>query len=60
MTAYYALDNPRPAYDYDCAGNITTYDDYTKNDYTVEGRHDEGNTGGANYDDDYVYASWRL
>ena len=54
---YYALDNPRLAYDYDCAGNITAYDGYTENGYAINGHPDEGHTGGGNYDDDYIYAS---
>ena len=55
--ACYAQDNPRPAYDYDCAGNTTTYGGNTKNDYAVDGRRDEGHARGGYYDDDYVYAS---
>ena len=57
---YYALDLPRLAYDYDCAGTITAYDGYVENDYTVDGRRDEGHTREGYYDDGYVYASWRL
>ena len=58
--AYYTLDNPRPTYDYDCAGNITAFDGYTENDYAVDSRRDEGHTRWGNYDDDYIYANWRL
>ena len=47
LTAYYTLDFPCPAYDYDCAGNIIAYDDYAENDDAVNGRRDEGY-----YDDD--------
>ena len=54
---YYALDNPRPAYAYDCAGNTSAYDGYTENDYTVDGYRNEGHLGGGYYDDDYVYAN---
>ena len=57
MMASYALDHPCSAQDYDCAGNITAYDDYTKNDYVVDGHRDEGHTREGYYDDDYVYAS---
>ena len=55
--ANYALDNPHPAYDYDCASNITTYDGYTENGYAVDGHRNEGHTREGNYDDDYIYAS---
>ena len=58
--AYYALDLPHPAYDYDCVGTITAYEGYAENDYTVNDRREEGHTGGGYYDDDYVYANWRL
>ena len=54
--AYYALDHPRPAYDYDCAGNTTVYNGYPENNYAVNGRRDEDHTGGG-YDDDDIYAS---
>ena len=57
MTAYYALDNPRPAYDYDCAGNVPAYDSYTESGYAFDGHSDEGHARGGNYDDDYIYAS---
>ena len=57
---YYALDLPRTAYDYNCAGNITAYDGYVENDYAVNSRRNEGRTGEGFYDDSYVYASWRL
>ena len=60
LTTYYALDFSRPAYDYNCASNMTAYDNYTGNDYVVNGCHDEGHTGEGFYDDDYVYAGWRL
>ena len=60
LTAYYALDNPRPAYDYDCASNTIAYDGYTESGYTIYDHHDEGHVGEGYYDDDYVYASWRL
>ena len=55
--AYYALDNPRPAYDYDCAGNTNGYNGYSENVFTVDGRRDEGPVGEGYYDDDYIYAS---
>ena len=59
--AYYALDFPCPAYDYDCAGNMTVYDSYMENDNAVDGRRDEGHNGGGCYNDDVdVCASWRL
>ena len=60
LTTYYALDFPRPVRDYDCVGNMTAYDGYLENDYDVDGRSDKGHTGEGYYDDDYVYASWRL
>ena len=55
--ACYALDNPCPTYDYDCAGNTTAYDDYAENDYAVDGHYDEGHTRGGYYNDSYIYAS---
>ena len=55
--AYYALDNPRLAYDYDCVGNIPIYDGYTEDDYAFDGHPDEGNVGGGCYDKDYIYAN---
>ena len=58
MTAYYALDFPCPAYDYDGAGNAIAYDDYVENDYAASGCHDEDHDGGGYYDDGTdVYAS---
>ena len=51
LTAYYALDHPSPAYDYDCAGNMTAYGDYAKNDYAIDGHRDEGHNGEGYYDD---------
>ena len=55
--AYYNLGHPCPAYDYDCAGNITAYNDYSENDYAIDDRRNVGHTGEGYYDDDYVYAS---
>ena len=55
--AYYALDFPYPAYDYDYAGNITAYDGYVEDCYTLAGHPGEGNVGKGHYDDDYIYAS---
>ena len=57
---YYALDNPRLAYNYDYAGNVPVNDGYTKDDYAFAGHPNEGNIGGGCYNEDYVYASWRL
>ena len=55
---YYTLDLPCLAYDYNCAGNITAYDGYAKNDDAVDGHSNEGHTREGYYDDDvYVYAS---
>ena len=59
MIAYCALDLPRPAYDYNCTGNIIAYDGYTKNDYAIDGYRDEGHAKLGYYDDDYIYASLR-
>ena len=60
MTIYYALDNPHPTYDYDCASNVLAYNGYTKDGHAFDGYTNEVNVGGGYYDEDYVYASWRL
>ena len=58
LTTYYAMDHPRPAYDYDCAGNMTAYDGYAENDYAIDSPRNEGHYGEDRYDDDVdVYAS---
>ena len=53
---YYALDFPRPVYDYDGAGNAIAYDDYVEDDYAVGDRRNEGHDGRGGYNAD-VYAS---
>ena len=60
LTAYYALDFPRLAHDYDGAGNAIAYNNYAENDYAAGGRRNEGYNGGGYYNDVNVYASWRL
>ena len=61
LAAYYALDFPRPAYDYNGAGNMITYDDYVKNDYAIDVHRNEGHNREGYYMDGVdIYASWRL
>ena len=55
--AYYALDFPRPAHDYNGACNVIAYDDYVENNYAADGRRDEGYNGEGYYDDVNVYAN---
>ena len=58
--AYNALDNPYPAYDYECAGNVLVYDSYTKDGYAIGGYNNKANVEGGCYNEDYIYANWRL
>ena len=55
--AYYTLDNPRPAYDYDYTGNMPTYDGYFEDGYAIDGYNNEANVGGGCYDGDGIYGS---
>ena len=58
LTAYYTLNFPRPAYDYDYASNAPVYNGYTDDKLAPEGLTKEANAGGGYYDDDdYIYAS---
>ena len=56
--AYYALDNPRPAYDYDCACNIPTSYGYTKDGYAIDDYTNEANVEEGHYNEGHIYASW--
>ena len=57
LTAYYALDNPRPAYNNDYVGIAPMYDGYTDDELAPEGLTEEANTGGGYYNNVYIYAS---
>ena len=39
---------------------MTAYDGYAENDYAIDGCSDKGHTREGYYDNEYVYANWRL
>ena len=55
--AYYTLDNPRLAYDYDDVSNAPVYTDYANDEITPGGLIEKANAGRGCDDDDYIYAS---
>ena len=54
---HYAMDNPRPTYNYDCTGNVPINDGYTEDGHAFDGYTNEANIGGVCYNKHYVYAS---
>ena len=60
---YYALDNPRPAYDNDYAGNAPMYDGYIEDEFAPKGYTESAEGTDAEsgyYNDAYIYTSWRV
>ena len=60
MMVYYALDFPRPIYDYDYASNAPGCNGYAEDDLAPIAVTEGANARWGYYDDGYIYASWRL